>query len=61
MNKREARRIARHRAALILESAIHAGWHPDDLVDQHGDDAVDDLAEEIMGIARRLSPDTYGD
>lgn len=54
MNKRDIRRTAKFCAGLILQSALANGWHPDDLVKDHGDAVVDAIAEEISEIAHKL-------
>lgn len=54
MNKRELRREANFRAGLILEAALSNGWNPDDLVKEHGQDAVYAMADEILDIAKSL-------
>lgn len=53
MNRREIRREANFRAGLILESVLN-DWNPEDLVEKHGQDAVDAIAEQIMDLAQML-------
>jgi hypothetical protein len=53
MNQRERRRLAKFRAALILQSMMN-GWHPEDLIEKYGQQEVDLVADEINSIAQKL-------
>ncbi|WP_183068980.1 hypothetical protein [Streptomyces sp. gCLA4] len=53
MNQKEIKALAKFRAGLILQSIL-GDWQPDDLIEQHGQDTVDAVADEIGAIARRL-------
>lgn len=55
MNKREARRVAKFRAGLIIESALAQGWDPQDLVDKYGEDGLEMIRDELTDFAERLS------
>lgn len=55
MNKREARRIAKFRAGLILESVLANGWDPQDLADKYGEDGLEKIRTELTEFAERLS------
>ena len=53
MDKREIKQMARYQAGLALQGAMNM-WEPDRLVEQYGQDTVDEVAVEILAIAHRL-------
>lgn len=55
MNKREARRVAKFRAGLILRSALAQDWDPQDLVDEYGEDGLEMIRDELTDFAERLT------
>jgi hypothetical protein len=59
MDGRQAKRVAKFRAGLILESVMQAGWAMDeDVIEKYGEDAAELIADEIMMIAGRLIRDS---
>jgi hypothetical protein len=54
VTKRQAQRIARWRAGLIVESALSAGWFPEDLVERYGEEGVAMISDEMADVARRI-------
>lgn len=56
MNQREINRYAKWRAGLILQSVLADGWHPQDLVDQHGDETTDRINEAVYRLSLRMAP-----
>jgi hypothetical protein len=55
VNKREARRVAKFRAGLILESVLSQGWDPQDLADKYGEDGLEMIRDELTDFAERLT------
>ena len=51
--QRRARRIARYRAGLILES-LCSDWSPDDLRRRYGDEGVEEIRKGLEYYARWL-------
>ena len=47
LGQRRARRIARYRAGLILESVINEGWAPPDLVKRYGPEGMDTITQAL--------------
>lgn len=54
LRTREARRIARWRAGLIIESVLAAGWSPDDLEERFGEEGIEMISVQLSGIAEWL-------
>lgn len=54
MDKCEARRVAKFRAGLILESVLANGWDPQDLADRYGEDGLEKIRDELTDFAERL-------
>jgi hypothetical protein len=54
VNRREARRIAIHRAGLIIDAALNEGWEPTDLIDRLGQEAVDKITDEMVAISESM-------
>jgi hypothetical protein len=50
VNQRQIRRIARQRAALMIESALNYGWEPDDLIEEVGPETFEKIKEEVFWI-----------
>lgn len=55
MDKREARRVAKFRAGLILESVLAQGWAPEDLAERYGEDGLAKIQDELTEFAERLT------
>ena len=53
MNRREIRREAKYRAGLMLMGNLN-GWEPDDLIEKLGREVVDEIADEMADMARKL-------
>jgi hypothetical protein len=45
--QRQARRIAKYRAGLVLESVINEGWCPPDLVKRYGEDGMAEITRAM--------------
>ncbi|MFE0472469.1 hypothetical protein ACFW2V_12730 [Streptomyces sp. NPDC058947] len=59
MDGRQVKREAKFRAGLILESVVQGGWSMDQgVIDTYGQEAADQIADEIETIARRLIRDS---
>lgn len=54
MDKRKLRREANWRAGEILRSILSNGWHPEDLEEKYGEEAVYAIAAEIEEVALML-------
>jgi len=54
IRQREARRIARYRAGLILESVISNGWSPEDLVKRYGEQGLQEIVNGLEYVAAYL-------
>lgn len=61
LTKRRARRIARYRAGLILESVLSGGWSPPDLVRRYGQDGVNEIREGLDYYAAWLAATGHPD
>lgn len=61
ITQRQARRIARYRAGLIIESVITAGWEAPDLVKRYGEDGFQQIAQELEYYAAWLSATGHPD
>ena len=54
VNKREARRVAKFRAGLILKAVLAQGWAPEDLEERYGADGLAKIQDELTEFAERL-------
>lgn len=54
MDRREARRIAIHRAGLIIDAVLSDGWQPDDLIEREGQEAFEMINDELTKIAESM-------
>lgn len=61
ITKRQARRVARLRAGLIVESVLAAGWRPDELVRRYGEEGVEEITEQLAWIANWLAATAHPD
>lgn len=52
--RRDARRIARYNAGLIIEAVVSDGWEDDDLLAKYGTDGLAVITKELLNIALRL-------
>lgn len=55
MNRREARRVAKFRAGIIIEAVLAQGWDPQDLADKYGEDGLEMIRDELTEFAERLT------
>jgi hypothetical protein len=55
ISKRDAAAIAKFRGGLIIQSALDAGWWPDDLEDEYGEDGVREIVNQLHQLASRLT------
>lgn len=55
LRKRQARRIARYRAGLILDSVLAAGWSPADLEKRFGEEGTEMISTQLYDIAQWLT------
>ncbi|MFJ4777403.1 hypothetical protein [Streptomyces sp. NPDC088762] len=53
MRAREIKYEAKFRAGYLLRDILN-GWEPEELIEEHGQETVDRIAEEIHVIADRL-------
>lgn len=53
LRRRQARRIARYRIGLIIESMI-GDWEPYDLKTRYGRDGVEEIRNEMIDLAKWL-------
>lgn len=54
IRKRQARRIARFQAGLIIEAVLNDGWGPDDLARKYGPDALEEIRNGLLFISAWL-------
>lgn len=51
VRKREARRIARYNAGVILDAVLSDGWEPDALIEKFGKDGLEIIKDHLLDIA----------
>lgn len=51
LTKREAKRIARYEAGLIIDAAVSDGWRPDYLIGKFSEEGVDMIADALLDVA----------
>lgn len=54
LRARQARRIARYRAGLIVIAALSEGWNPPDLIKRYGQEGMDEIVDQLGEIAEWL-------
>lgn len=54
LTKRQARRIARYWAGLIVDSALSDGWGPEPLEERYGKEGLDMIQNELVDVARMI-------
>lgn len=61
ITKRRARRIARYRIGLIIESILSEGWAPDELRRRYTMEGVDTIRDEMADLAKWLESTGHPD
>lgn len=54
ITKRQARRIARYNAGLIIDAVLDDGWEPDCLIKKYGQDGFREIKEALMDMSMWL-------
>lgn len=50
ITEREAKRIARYNAGLIIDAVLGDGWEPQYLIDQYGEDGLSKITNAMMDL-----------
>lgn len=54
ITKRQAKRIARYNAGLVIDEVISDGWAPEELIKRFGEEGLGMIQDAMLDVALRL-------